>query len=99
MVKYNSDQKLLNLQKNNKIKLTKELEFIKQKQREAHQQYDYNLHLLKELEEVDLIVGEQEEQDGTVSIRKQGEGDQGTITISEFISLLHTEINSTLEQF
>ena len=45
------------------------------------------------------IVGEQEELDGTVSIRKQGAGDQGTITTSEFISLIQKEINSTLEQF
>jgi threonyl-tRNA synthetase len=46
-----------------------------------------------------IIVGEQEELDGTVSVRKQGEGDQGTITTNEFISLLKKEINSTLEQF
>jgi len=46
-----------------------------------------------------LIVGEQEELDGTVSVRKQGEGDQGTFTTNEFISLLHKEINSTLKQF
>jgi threonyl-tRNA synthetase len=46
-----------------------------------------------------VIVGEQEELDGTVSIRKQGEGDQGTVTIDEFISLLKKEINNTLVQF
>ncbi len=41
-------------------KLQKELEEIEQKQREVHQQYDYNLHLYKELEEAQLEVGEQE---------------------------------------
>jgi threonyl-tRNA synthetase len=46
-----------------------------------------------------LIVGEQEEKDGTVSVRKQGEGDMGTLTINEFISFINKEINSTLEQF
>ena len=46
-----------------------------------------------------LIVGEQEEIDGTVSVRKQGDGDMGSSTISEFISLINKEVNSTLEQF
>jgi threonyl-tRNA synthetase len=46
-----------------------------------------------------LIVGEQEENEGTVSVRKQGEGDIGTFTIDEFISLINKEINSTLEKF
>ncbi|HEY9168256.1 MAG TPA: threonine--tRNA ligase [Lutibacter sp.] len=46
-----------------------------------------------------LIVGEQEEKDGTVSVRKQGDGDMGSATINEFISLINKEVNSTLEQF
>jgi len=46
-----------------------------------------------------LIVGEQEENDGTVSVRKQGDGDIGSSTINEFISLINKEVNSTLEQF
>ncbi|MDD3723684.1 MAG: threonine--tRNA ligase [Lutibacter sp.] len=46
-----------------------------------------------------LIVGEQEEKDGTVSVRKQGDGDMGSSTINEFISLINKEVNSTLEQF
>ena len=46
-----------------------------------------------------LIVGEQEENDGTVSVRKQGDGDMGSSTINEFISLMNKEVNSTLEQF
>ncbi len=46
-----------------------------------------------------LIVGEQEENNGTVSVRKQGKGDIGTFTINEFVSFLNKEVNSTLEQF
>ncbi|PKP12325.1 MAG: threonine--tRNA ligase [Bacteroidetes bacterium HGW-Bacteroidetes-3] len=46
-----------------------------------------------------LIVGEQEENDGTVSVRKQGDGDMGSSTINDFISLINKEVNSTLEQF
>ncbi|CAA0143187.1 threonine--tRNA ligase [Tenacibaculum maritimum] len=46
-----------------------------------------------------VIVGEKEEQDGTVSVRKHGEGDLGTFTIDAFISLIKEEINSTLKQF
>ncbi len=46
-----------------------------------------------------LIVGEQEENEGLVSVRKQGEGDLGTFTINEFISKINNEINSTLEKF
>ena len=46
-----------------------------------------------------LIVGEQEEKDSTVSVRKQGDGDMGSSTINEFISLINKEVNSTLEKF
>ncbi|MFL0080644.1 threonine--tRNA ligase [Tenacibaculum maritimum] len=46
-----------------------------------------------------VIVGEKEEQDGTVSVRKHGEGDLGTFTIDAFISLIKEDINSTLKQF
>ncbi len=33
-----------------------------------------------------LIIGEKEAESGKVSVRKQGEGDQGTMSVSEFIS-------------
>ena len=42
-------------------KLNLELEELEQKQREVHQQYDYNLHLYNELNDANLQVGEQEE--------------------------------------
>ncbi len=46
-----------------------------------------------------IIVGEKEENEGTVSVRKHGEGDIGTFTIEEFISLIHNEIKSTKVEF
>ncbi|KGL61671.1 threonine--tRNA ligase [Polaribacter sp. Hel1_85] len=46
-----------------------------------------------------VIVGEKEEQDGTVSVRKHGEGDIGTFTIEEFISLIKAEESKTLKKF
>ena len=46
-----------------------------------------------------VIVGEKEEQDGTVSVRKHGEGDLGTYTIEDFISLIKTEVSKTLAPF
>ncbi|MBU3010363.1 threonine--tRNA ligase [Polaribacter vadi] len=46
-----------------------------------------------------VIVGEKEEQDGTVSVRKHGEGDIGTFTIEEFITLIKEEEYKTLKKF
>ncbi|WP_299673755.1 threonine--tRNA ligase [uncultured Tenacibaculum sp.] len=46
-----------------------------------------------------IIVGEKEEQDGTVSVRKHGEGDLGTFTIEEFIQLIQKEVQKTLVTF
>lgn len=46
-----------------------------------------------------IIVGEKEENEGTVSVRKHGEGDIGTFTIEEFISLIGKEIKNTLVEF
>jgi threonyl-tRNA synthetase len=46
-----------------------------------------------------VVVGEKEEKDGTVSVRKHGEGDIGTFTIKEFISLIKTEESKTLKKF
>ena len=46
-----------------------------------------------------IIVGEKEEKEGTVSVRKQGEGDIGTFSIEDFISLLKKEIEKTKATF
>ena len=45
-----------------------------------------------------VIVGEQEEKEGTISVRKHGEGDLGMITIEE-LQFLIEEINKTLKPF
>ena len=44
-----------------------------------------------------LIVGEKEEEEGTVSVRKQGEGDVGTFTIEDFKDKINQEIKEVLE--
>ncbi|RNL91069.1 threonine--tRNA ligase [Sinomicrobium pectinilyticum] len=46
-----------------------------------------------------LIVGENEEKEGTISVRKHGEGDIGTITVDAFAKIVENEINRTLKQF
>ncbi|MFA5301325.1 MAG: threonine--tRNA ligase [Bacteroidales bacterium] len=40
-----------------------------------------------------LVVGEKEESSGTVSVRRQGKGDQGTMKPEEFVAMLRKEIN------
>ncbi len=46
-----------------------------------------------------VIVGEKEQDDNTVSIRKHGEGDIGTLSIEDFVSLINEEVNKTLTPF
>jgi threonyl-tRNA synthetase len=43
-----------------------------------------------------LVLGEQEQQAGTVAVRKRGEGDAGTWAIREFTDRLLREITSKL---
>ncbi|NEN23194.1 threonine--tRNA ligase [Cryomorpha ignava] len=43
-----------------------------------------------------LIVGEDEEKDGTVSVRKQGDGDKGSHSIDSFAEMINEEINALL---
>ena len=43
-----------------------------------------------------LIVGEQEQTNGTVSVRRQGEGDKGSKTIGEFAEQITEEVNNQL---
>jgi len=40
-----------------------------------------------------LIIGEKELENGTVSVRKQGEGDKGSMKIEEFAEFIRREIN------
>jgi threonyl-tRNA synthetase len=44
-----------------------------------------------------LIVGEKEESEGTVSVRKHGHGDLGTFSIEEFLKMIQDEVNSVTE--
>src|SRR5690606_39173328 len=46
-----------------------------------------------------LIVGENEEEKNTVSVRKHGDGDIGTMSVSEFIKLINQDIKSTKIEF
>ncbi len=39
-----------------------------------------------------LIIGEKEVENGTIAVRKQGEGDKGSMKIEEFINFINSEI-------
>lgn len=44
-----------------------------------------------------LIIGEKEEQERVVSVRKHGEGDQGVLSIDDFTTLINTEILNVID--
>ncbi|MBI3509691.1 MAG: threonine--tRNA ligase [Bacteroidetes bacterium] len=44
-----------------------------------------------------LIAGEKEMADGTVSVRKQGEGDKGSMPLSDFAELVNMEVKHKLD--
>lgn len=44
-----------------------------------------------------LIVGEKEMETNTISVRKQGEGDQGSLTLEAFAQQINTEIKELLK--
>ena len=46
-----------------------------------------------------LIIGEQEEKDGTISVRRHGGEDLGSMTVDAFADIVTTEINSTMKPF
>ena len=84
-------QKVLSLLENNEIRavLDNRNETIGKKIREAEvKKFPYM-----------LIVGEQEAKDGTVSVRKHGEGDIGTMPVEEFAQIIKNEIEKTLKAF
>jgi len=43
-----------------------------------------------------LILGEKEAESGTVAVRKQGEGDKGSMKIEEFADFIHSEIRKEI---
>ena len=48
-----------------------------------------------------LIVGEEEEKNGTVSIRRHGQEGKGntTVTVEEFIKTVNEEVEKSLKTF
>lgn len=44
-----------------------------------------------------LVVGEKEEAEGTVAVRRQGEGDQGTMKLEAFRDFIQEEVKKQLE--
>jgi threonyl-tRNA synthetase len=46
-----------------------------------------------------IIVGEQEEQTETLSVRQHGGDDLGTLSVTEFSKIIEDEISKTLKQF
>ncbi len=89
----NYAQKVLNLLENHEIRaqIDNRSETIGKKIRDAEvQKYPFM-----------LIVGEEEEKNGTISVRKHGDDGKSnrTMTIEEFSELVQEEINKTLKQF
>ena len=45
-----------------------------------------------------LIVGEKEAENGEVSVRKQGDGDKGTMKVEVFAEMVNNEVNATMKE-
>ncbi|WP_224491634.1 threonine--tRNA ligase [Robertkochia flava] len=87
----NYAQKVLNLLENNEIRalVDNRNETIGKKIREA------------EMNKIPymIIVGENEEKEGTIAVRKHGGEDLGSIKMEEFVNLINSEISRTLKSF
>ena len=46
-----------------------------------------------------LIVGEKEAENREVAVRRQGEGDKGTIKVEEFIAMVNKEVEGMMNQY
>lgn len=46
-----------------------------------------------------LVVGEKEAANGTVAVRKQGEGDQGVLSVADFAKKINDEVTDMTENF
>ena len=84
-------QKVLNLLENHEIRalVDNRNETIGKKIREAE------LNKLPYM----LIVGEQEEKDGTVSVRKHSEGDQGTMSVEACAAMINKAVKEEIKEF
>jgi threonyl-tRNA synthetase len=45
-----------------------------------------------------IIIGEKEQEDGSVSVRRQGEGDKGSMSLEEFAGFMQEEVRKQLEE-
>ena len=84
-------QKVLNLLENHEIRalVDNRNETIGKKIREAE------LNKLPYM----LIVGEQEEKDGTISVRKHSEGDQGMMSVEAFAQMINKAVKQEIKEF
>ena len=46
-----------------------------------------------------VIVGEKEAAEGTVAVRKQGEGDQGSMKIADFAKKINDEVAEMVKKY
>ena len=46
-----------------------------------------------------LIVGEKEAENNEVSVRRQGEGDKGTMNVASFATLINDEVEKMMLQY
>ena len=46
-----------------------------------------------------LVVGEKEAENGEVSVRKQGEGDQGTMSVADFAAMITKEVDELMNAY
>ena len=46
-----------------------------------------------------LIVGEKEAENGEVSVRRQGEGDKGTMKVADFANMVNDEVNALMNKY
>jgi threonyl-tRNA synthetase len=89
----NYAQKVLNLLENHEIRglIDNRSETIGKKIRDAE---------VKKIPFM-IVVGEEEEKNGTISIRRHGQEGRGnsTVTIEEFAKIINDEISKTLKTF
>jgi len=87
----NYAQKVLNLLENHEIRALADYrgETMGKKIREAEMQ---KIPFM-------IIIGEQEENDGTISVRRHGGEDMGSLTVDAFAKAVTTEIQSTIKTF
>lgn len=46
-----------------------------------------------------LILGEKEAENGEVAVRRQSDGDKGTMKIAEFSKLVNDEVDALMNQY